>query len=40
VPPLLKPQVQSLSSFPRVQSVRLSTRRVSDRGLQWIGAAF
>jgi hypothetical protein len=37
---LPKPRIQSLSLFPRVQSVRSSTRRVSEGGPQWIGAAF
>ncbi|KAE9380953.1 hypothetical protein N431DRAFT_477768 [Stipitochalara longipes BDJ] len=34
------PRIQSLSLFPRVQSVRSSTRRLSERGPQWIGATF
>jgi len=33
------PRIQSLSLFPRVQSARSSTRRLSERGPQWIGAA-
>jgi len=33
-------RIPSLSLFPRAQSVRSSSRRVSNRGPQWIGAAF
>ena len=34
------PRIQSLSLFPRVQSARPSTRRLSEKAPQWIGAAF